>query len=144
MGIEYPVSLSVSLRPVGQPWVRISMDNNTQQLQLDKSQTFVFDFAAGEKSVLTVEHFDKSDIDPTTAVEITNISFFGVSDPRFVWAGIYQPDYPKLWFDQQIEKPLDILHGQSYLGWNGIYSLEFSVPVFEWMHGVLNLGWIYR
>lgn len=144
MSIEYPVSLSVSLMPVGHPWVRISVDKNTQQLQLDQSQTFVFDFVAKEKSVLTVEHFDKSDIDPTTAVEIANISFFGVSDPRFIWAGVYRPQYPTLWFEQQTEKPQDILYAQSYLGWNGVYSLEFSVPVFEWMHGVLNLGWIYR
>lgn len=144
MATERPVSIAVTLRPVGCPWVKISMAKHTQQLQLDRTQTFSFDFVTSESVVLNVEHFNKADADPTTAVEITEISFFGISDPRFVWAGVYRPNYPMTWFEQQADKPQDILHGQSYLGWNGTYSLDFGVPVFEWMHGVLNLGWIYR
>lgn len=144
MSIEYPVSLAVTLRPIGQPWVKISAADRVQQLQLTECQEFVFDFVTSEPAVLTVEHFDKLDTDPTTAVEIQCISFFGISDPKFVWAGVYCPRYPVLWYEQQIEKPHHTLAGQSYLGWNGTYQLDFSVPVFEWIHKTLNLGWIYR
>lgn len=144
MTIEYPVKMSVTLKPVKCPWVKVSVDHTVQQIQLFDTQTFYFDFLASASSTLTVEHFGKDGNDPETAVEIIDISFFGISDPKFAWAGVYYPKYPEPWYSQQIPRPVDSLPAQTYLGWNGIYRLEFSVPVFEWMHKTLNLGWIYR
>jgi hypothetical protein len=89
--------------------------------------------------VLEVEHFDKADTDATTAVIIKDISFFDISDPKFVWSGVYHPNYPEHYVDKVTPLP-----GQGYLGWNGVYRLEFSVPVFTWMHQTMNLGWIYQ
>jgi hypothetical protein len=144
MTTEYPVEMSVTLRPVSRPWVNISVDRTVQQIQLIDTQTFYFNFLASASSTLTVEHFGKDINDSETAVEIVDIGFFGISDPKFAWAGIYRPDYPEPWYSQQTPRPADSLPAQTYLGWNGTYRLEFSVPVFEWMHKTLNLGWIYR
>ena len=107
------------------------------------AKEFDYDFNATGTVALTVEHFGKSDIDPTTAVEIVRIEFFGISDPKFVWAGTYYPEYPTMWYSEQSTKPADVLPNQTYLGWNGVYKLEFTVPVFTWIHQVQDLGWIY-
>ena len=143
MDTEYPVKLKITLRPIGRPWVRVGLDDYKQQRQLETLTDFEYDFDATSQVCLSVEHFDKSDDDPTTAVEIVDISFYGISDPKFMWAGTYYPDYPGLWYGQQATKPAVALPAQTYLGWNGVYRLEFAVPVFTWMHQVLNLGWVY-
>jgi len=144
MSIEYPTILKLTLKPVGKPWVRVGIDEHKQQRQLETLTTYEWDFDATDQVCLTVEHFDKSDTDPTTAVEIASIEFFGITDPKFAWAGTYYPDYPTTWYNQQDPLPASSLLGQTYLGWNGVYKLTFDVPVFTWMHQTLNLGWIYQ
>lgn len=144
MAIEYPTVLKLTLLPVGNPWVRVGLDGRTQDKQLSSITTYEWDFNATDQVCLSVEHFNKSTDDSTTAVEIAGIEFFGITDPKFAWAGTYYPDYPKLWYDQQEQPPGAELPGQTYLGWNGVYRLTFDVPVFTWMHKTLNLGWIYQ
>lgn len=143
MDIEYPVNIKICLRPVGCPWVKVQVDSQIYTQQIKDNVELVFDFVATGQSCLTIEHFNKPADDPTTAVEITEISFFGISDPRFVWAGTYRPDYPEPWYSQQEPRPNDVLYFQNCLGWNGVYRLDFGVPVFTWMHQVLDLGWVY-
>lgn len=93
---------------------------------------------------LTVELHNKTDKDTIVetgqdkAVIVKEIELFGIKSPRFVWQGIYTPNYPEHMIDQPKE-----LKGQNYLGWNGIWRLEFSAPVFTWIHQIENLGWIY-
>ena len=144
MATEYNVKLKLVLRPVGTPWVRFGIDDHKQVKQLTTLTTVEWDFDATEQACLTVEHFDKSDSDSSTAVEIVSIGFFGIEDPQFAWSGVYCPDYPRPWYSEQEQKPAHELPGQTYLGWNGVYSLTFDVPVFTWIHKTLNLGWIYN
>lgn len=144
MATEYPALLTVKLRPIGHPWIRIGLDNQKQEKQLDTDTTFEWEFIATDQVCFTLEHFDKADTDPTTAVEIVSIGFYGIEDPKFAWNGVYRPDYPQTWYAEQSMPPAEILPGQTYLGWNGVYSLTFDVPVFTWMHKTLNLGWIYQ
>lgn len=92
---------------------------------------------------LKITFMNKPDNDPVMAVGIDSIEFFGISDPKFVLAGVYTPKYPEPWYSQQTEKPPVQLPQQNYMGWNGSWRLDFSVPVFTWMHETLNLGWIY-
>jgi len=139
MATEHLVQLSVTLRPIGQPWVKISANGITQTQQLTTIKDFVFEFTASNNSSLVVEHYDKDSADVDTAVEIVNVGFFGITDPRFVWAGVYYPYYPEHYPDKTSP-----LMGHGYLGWNGVYRLEFSVPVFTWIHQVQNLGWLYQ
>lgn len=92
---------------------------------------------------LEVVFMNKPATDPDMAAIIDSVEFFGISDPRFVWAGVYTPQYPEPWLSEQKQKPPEQLPQQNYLGWNGRWRLDFSVPVFTWMHQTLNLGWIY-
>lgn len=143
MATKYPVEAKITLRPVGQPWIRVSIGDWKKECCLETTTDFEFEFEADSDVCLSVEHFDKHNNDISTAVEIVDISFYGISDPKFLWAGTYYPTYPEPWYSQQETKPADALPACTYLGWNGVYRLEFSVPVFSWMHKVLDLGWIY-
>ena len=132
------VKMCVTLEPRGRPWVIVEASGQGQLQQMVDTTDFSFDFKADNGGYLKVTHFGKADNDPTTAVIIKSISFFGIEHPKFIWSGTYYPDYPEHYSDK-----ISSLPGQGYLGWNGVYRLEFSVPVFTWMHQVQNLGWIY-
>lgn len=138
MDIEHNVKLGVLLAPVGKPNVVISVADIVKHSCLENSQWFEFEFVASKTAVLKIQHQHKQDNDPHTAVIIKNIEFFGISDPKFIWQGIYYPEYPIHYPDK-----ISPLKAQDYLGWNGVYLLEFGVPVFAWMHRVQDLGWIY-
>jgi hypothetical protein len=138
MAIEYPVKICVILEPVGEPWVDVDVEGCGRIQQLTETAKFEFEFTAHDSCCLKIKHFKKQDNDHETAVIVKSISFFGIEDPRFVWAGTYYPDYPAHYPDKTSPLP-----GHGYLGWNGVYELEFSVPVFTWMHQTQSLGWIY-
>lgn len=133
------VALTLTLKPVGKPWIRVRL-NGSVCLEIQLADTVSLKLApeCDTKCLLEVEHFAKQDNDPDTAVIVENIDFFGISDPRFVWTGTYYPDYPEHYENKRSELP-----GQGYLGWNGVYRLEFDVPVFTWIHRTLNMGWLY-
>lgn len=138
------VRLRLTLDAVGAPHVKISVGRQHQTLQLTQSQTFDFDFEtdlAAESLVIT--HLNKAADDATTAVIVKQISFFEISDPRFVWLGRYTPEYPEPWYSQQDPRPDSVLTNTGYLGWNGVWRLDFAVPVFTWIHQVQNLGWAH-
>lgn len=139
MTTEYLVKLKLTLAPVQQPWIMIKVGEHRVTQQLTVQTDFEFEFTAKDQAVLTVEHYGKSDQDAVTAVAIQRIEFYGISDPRFIWAGKYYPHYPAHCLDQT-----PCLTGQDYLAWNGVYELTFQVPVFTWMHQVQGLGWIYQ
>jgi hypothetical protein len=138
MATEYPVKMRVTLEPVGNPWVSVDAHGCGRVQQLIETTDFDLEFEASNCCCLKIEHFAKVDSDPITAVIIKQISFFGITDPKFIWAGTYYPDYPEHYPDKNPALP-----GYDYLGWNGVYKLEFSVPVFTWIHQTLNMGWIY-
>ena len=92
---------------------------------------------------LEVVFMNKPELDQDMAVTIDQVEFFGIADPKFVWAGVYRPKYPEPWHSQQSVTPPAELSQQTYMGWNGYWRLDFTVPVFTWMHQTLNLGWIY-
>lgn len=132
------VKMCVTLEPVGKPWVIVEANGQGQLQQVTTTTDFSFNFKADNSGYLKVTHFGKKDNDPNTAVIIKSIGFFGISNPKFIWSGTYYPDYPEHYLDK-----ISSLPGQGYLGWNGVYELKFTVPVFTWMHQVQNLGWIY-
>jgi hypothetical protein len=139
MATEHLVQMCVTLRPIGQPWIKISANGTTETQQLTTLKDFAFEFTANEHSSLVVEHYNKPAADSATAVEIVNVSFFGITDPKFAWAGVYFPNYPEHYPNKTSSLP-----GHGYLGWNGVWRLDFSVPVFTWIHQVQNLGWLYQ
>ena len=139
-----PVRLSVALTPVGEPWVKITAPGFYRYGQVREPTCVDLHFCTEQdQETLTIQHVNKSDLDAHTAVIVSEVSFFGISDPRFVWAGLYRPEYPKPWAQQQTQLASE-LPTQNYLGWNGTWQLTFGVPVFTWMHQCQGLGWIYR
>jgi hypothetical protein len=155
MAIKYPVKIAVTLRPVWHqdpPRIRIGIGNNLTEIALRETVTINFDFESDSQCELIVEFLNKQDIDTVPeqgldkAVIVENVSFFGISDPKFVWAGVYTPNYPEPWATQQRSQDVVLkqhLTQHNYLSWNGKWRLTFTVPVFTWIHQTQDLGWIY-
>jgi hypothetical protein len=152
MTIQYPVKLEIKLRPVwhdNPPEINIGVNNDTQRVVLTDDQIFHYEFTADNTATLSVELLNKTDTDTVPdkgldkAVIIESVSFFGISDNRFIWLGEYCPKYPEPWYSEQTVKPEPLLKNHTYLGWNGKWTLTFDVPVFTWIHRVQNLGLIY-
>jgi hypothetical protein len=152
MAISYPVELDIQLQSVwhnNPPEINIGINNDIQRIILSKDHIFHYEFTADNTATLTVELLNKADADTIPdkgldkAVIIESVSFFGISDPKFVWAGVYEPKYPEPWYSEQTPRPESLLKNHTYLGWNGKWTLTFDLPVFTWIHKVQDLGWIY-
>lgn len=142
--MRYNTKIEIDLEPVGSPTVLIAVGEFTEQTIIDTAITKTFDVRQLPGAIkIAVELLGKSDTDPDTAVIIKAIRFNGIASPKFAWAGVYYPSYPKAWSTEQHDlKP--VLPGQTYLGWNGAYELEVTVPIFTWMHQTLGLGWVFE
>jgi len=99
---------------------------------------------------ITVEMINKKDSDTVgdldRAVIIKSVAFNGIGSDRLLWQGKYYPCYPEPWASEQKQAGRNLeesLPAHTYLGWNGIWVLEFGVPAFTWIHQVEGLGWIY-
>lgn len=123
--------------------VRVGINDQLTTVILSESRIFKFEFMAQAQSQLTVELINKPAADSTQAVIVESVEFFGITDPKFVWAGTYTPVYPEPWASEQSGPLPKQLLGQGYLGWNGTWQLTFSVPVFTWIHQIQDLGWVY-
>ena len=152
MAIDYPVKLDIHLRPVwhdNPPEINIGINDDIQQIILSEEHIFHYEFIANTSSTLTVELLNKTDADTIPdkgldkAVVIESISFFDITDPQFIWQGVYEPNYPEPWYSEQTVKPKSLLKNHTYLSWNGKWTLTFTVPVFTWIHKLQDLGWIY-
>jgi hypothetical protein len=144
MDTDQLVRLCVILRPIGQPCVKVSSNGIVKTQQLVDTTNFEFEFTTNHDSSLLIEHYNKASFDAFTAVEIVSVSFFGITDPKFAWQGVYTPVYPEVWASEQLTPLPATITPQTYLGWNGTWRLDFSVPVFTWIHRVQNLGWLYQ
>jgi hypothetical protein len=156
MATQYLVKLAVTLHPIWHidpPKVRLGIDDNLSEISLTETTTVHFEFETHSDCQLSVEFLNKQDSDtvPTLgldkAVIVESISLFGITDPRFIWAGVYEPQYPEPWASEQQSKGIILsqqLPSHNYLSWNGKWTLTFKVPVFTWIHEIQNLGWIYR
>jgi hypothetical protein len=155
MTTNYPVQVEVRLRPIwhdNPPEINVGINNDIDRVILSNAQTFYYTANCATTSTVTVELLNKTNADtvPGTeldkAVIVESISFFGITDPRFVWLGVYEPCYPEPWATNQQKNGVVLkqhLTNHNYLGWNGKWTLTFDLPVFTWIHRVQNLGWIY-
>lgn len=142
MRTKVSITLTPKLNKIA-PEVFVSVPGHVVRKILRQTERVELEFNA-PVGWLEVVFMNKPDDDPDMAVIIDQVEFFGISDPKFVWAGIYTPQYPEPWCSQQTEKPPTQLFQQNYMGWNGRWRLDFTVPVFTWMHQTLNLGWVYQ
>lgn len=135
---SYSVEVKIFLKPVGVPNCRIILNNQRQELTIDKEQWITIYVEECESALLEIEHYGKDELDPTTALIIDQIQFNGMTDPKFVYQGIYYPTYPK-----HLSNKDSIVPHQTYLSWNGTWRLAFTLPIYTWIHKTLDLGWIY-
>jgi hypothetical protein len=153
----YGVTVDLYLKTVlfdRPPTVRVGLNDQVKDLCLDQDTvvSFVAEANHGDILRLTVEHYGKTiaDCKPNdnldTAVVIDRININGIESQRFVWQGLYVPEYEKAYVEDQHKNGTElapVLKHSSYLGWNGVWTLEFTAPVFTWIHKIENLGWIY-
>jgi hypothetical protein len=125
------------------PEVFISVPGQVVRETLWETKRVELEFAA-PVGWLEIVFMNKPELDHDMAVVVDSVEFFGITDPKFVWAGVYTPKYPEPWYSQQQSKPPAQLSQHNYMGWNGCWRLDFTVPVFTWMHQTLNLGWVYQ
>jgi hypothetical protein len=155
MDMIYPVKLQICLRPIWHqdpPEIKLGIDQELITVNLKETTEFNFECQAKQSCSLTIELLNKTNADTVPdqgldkAVIIERINFFNIEDPRFVWHGIYEPDYPEPWASEQKKQGLELkkqLSNHNYLSWNGKWTLTFTVPVFTWIHHIQNLGWMY-
>lgn len=140
----YNTKIEIELEPVGNPTVSIISGDYKELVSISKPICYTFKHHTPETTIkIIIELLDKSDNDPDTAVIIKTIRLNNISNVKFAYAGTYYPIYPVEWSKEQLDlKPS--LPGQTYLGWNGVYELEITVPIFTWMHRTMGLGWIFE
>jgi hypothetical protein len=134
---SYPVEVGILFKPIGSPKCRISLQDQLIELTVDHEQWISLSSQGHGTMELLIEHYDKRDSDSTTALIIEQIRFNEITDPKFIWAGLYHPKYPThLTGDPELKY-------HNYLSWNGTWCLEFTLPIYTWIHETLDLGWIY-
>lgn len=148
----YPVDIKIQLTPVfhqDPPQGRLRVNSQVIDFVLTESTTFELKVNATDSGSIILEFLNKTDADCDPAqgldkaIKIDWISFFDISDPRFVWDGVYTPVYPEPWYSQCVPTPGLQIKNASYLGWNGTWQLDFTVPVFTWIHRIQSHGWLY-
>ena len=131
--MTYLVNMSVTLRPVKLPNVKIGINGDILTVVLDKTETMDFEFRSDKDCRLTVELVDKKDQE---AVVVESVSFFGITDPKFAWAGVYEPQYPEPWATQQQQAGKELpesFKNVTTIGHNGRWELGFESPFYMWL-----------
>ena len=78
MATRHLVKLSITLRPVDQPNIRVGINGDFFPLTLDRTETINFELESEKECQLTIELVDKRDQE---AVVVESVSFFGIDDP---------------------------------------------------------------
>jgi len=124
------------------PEFYIKIDDNLQDQGVLREQlTYNFDVTLEDGShVLSVGLTNKQDSDTLVennevvadkAIYVHPIEIEGYRLDDFMYQATYYP------------VGRDSLKS-NYLGWNGVWNLPFTTPVFTWIHKTQNLGWIYE
>lgn len=139
--------IQIEIEPYGSniPKIKFGIDDKCLAIiDVDKKIILEFDevLETGKHYIL-IDFFNKDEYDPDTAVIINNVTVEGMTLDRFKWANKYYPRYPKPYMNSQSGKLPEFLSHSTYLGWNGVWRFEFETPIFEWIHRLENLGWLY-
>lgn len=108
---------------------------------LEKQTLYNYDKNVNEGNhCIDVYFYDDHDQDKSVIVK--SIKFFDIESELFIYNGIYTPIYAYDYIsgDDKIDKTPQTY---GYMGWKGKWHLDFSVPIFTWLHEVEQLGWIY-
>ena len=151
----YPIDISILIKPIWfdrVPTGKIGINGNIKDFEVQQETWFDFKFEGvlNETCQIRVEHYGKTDSDTDiinnrdTALIVEQVKLNEFNNPKFAWAGKYQPNYPEGWINQNKGAKLQkILSPHTYLGWNGVWTLDITLPVYTWIHQIDGLGWIY-
>lgn len=135
----------IRLRPISDtrpPRCEITAGYITRMRQLDSEQWFDFHIHPDRGSTvdIVVKHVGKTEEEfksrKELAISVEEIEINGISDPKFVWKGRFHPEYPR-W--EEDKGPIDT----NYLGFNGEWKLQITIPAYTWIHQTQSLGQIY-
>lgn len=139
----YNTCVEITLKPIQQPEICVRVGDQTVHTYLKQKTTYKFDIVQPRGPLaIAVEMLEKSDTDSATAVVIERITLNGIADEKFIWTGVYRPIYPGPWARTQTDLR-DTIEATNYLGWNGCWELQTTVPIFTWIHQIRGLGWIF-
>ena len=78
----------------------------------------------------------KTDQDPEQILIIDSVFIDGINVQNLIWSrSQYQPDYPPVWYQQQMAlglTPEKTVTGETWLGHNGEWTMPFTSPF--WRH----------
>jgi len=152
----YKTLIEINITPkkcVTFPHVKIGIDDNIwYNGLLSETKSFINDIEleVSEHNIF-IELLNKTNENSNQiedqAIIINYIKFENILANRFVWNGIYVPEYPEPWATEQKNNNMELpktLTNTNYIGWNGVWKLKFDVPIFTWIHKTENLGWIFN
>jgi hypothetical protein len=131
--------------------IQFSKDVFFKEEIIESKVYFYEDYLIDGNYDITIEFLNKKNSDTVNgkdkAIKIDKIIFNNIESEKFVWQGVYQPCYPEPWLAQQKiagKEPMPLFTAQTYLGWNGLWKLTYSAPIFTWIHKIQDHGWIYE
>lgn len=128
---NHSVRVAILLEPVESPFIKVTCGGETKTLRLFSSAWIDFEFKQAEgPASLVIEMLDKQPNDYTTAVIVKTVKLNGIEHLQNTYQGMYYPN--------NMEPKRD-----TYIAWNGRWVLDFTVPVYTWLHKTQGLGWIY-
>lgn len=128
---QFNVRVEVFLEPVGTPDVVVTCNGRITELIVTEPVCVIFEFTNTQgPEQLTVTHRNRADTDGVTAVIVKSVKVNGIESPKIEYQGMYYP------IGREARRT-------TYVDWNGVWVLDFTVPVYTWLHQILGLGWIY-
>ena len=144
MDTQYNTRFAITLSGIDCPEITYGIDQdicNTITINNTLTLHFSLDLSTTEHRFF-IEFANKTNATLDRMVIVDSVAVEGIATDRLKWAGIYTPNYPCPWADSQ-ENLAPTLPGATHLGWNGLWELPFTVPIFTWLHQKEHLGWIY-
>jgi hypothetical protein len=150
---KYKTNIEIDIVPeyhASLPTIVVGIDSAEEKKIISQNTTLTFDteLSVGEHSVI-IDFIDKTNADCVPSqnldktISITSIRINGICLDRFLWESTYTPNYPEPWYSQQTVLPPQTHKGSVKLGWNGRWQLNFTAPVFTWIHQTEKMGWIW-
>ena len=151
------VPVCITVEPVywdDPPIIRIGFNSEIyHEGELCEETTFQWEFPAEDSNTLVVEMLNKHEGDTQDgkdkALVIKTVGIEGMVLTSFLHASKYTPEYGLGFFDYVARNGIpveEVCHGQTYLGFNGPWSLTFTWPTFLWIYQTEthSMGWIYE
>jgi hypothetical protein len=140
------LQFTITLEPVGYdnrwPEFNLKLDNELQDFgTINEERTYNFDVTLDDGAhTISIELLNKADNDTIVvndkivndlALIVKKVTIEGYDFDSFLYNAVYKPTGREQ-------------SNSSYLSWNGTWELDFSTPIFTWLHQTQHLGWIYE